>query len=66
MSTEPLSEDQQDALVVDLTVSLGTLPEEEFEQLYQQLDTEHQLLMDTKIREFADNAVGSEHWDSDD
>lgn len=66
MSTKPLSKDQQDAIVVDLSVNISALSEEEFEDLYRQLDAEHQLQVDADVRRFADDAVGDEHWDSDD
>ncbi len=60
-----LSKDEQDQIVVDLAVGIETLSEEEFEELYNQLDVDHQMEVDQDIREFADNAVGDEHWDSD-
>ena len=65
MSKEPLSEDEQDAIVTELAVNIAALSEEEFEHLYGQLDTAHQIRVDGNVREFADNAVGDEHWDSD-
>lgn len=60
-----LSKDEQDQIVVDLAVGIETLSEEEFDDLYQQLDVDHKMDVDQDIREFADNAVGDEHWDSD-
>lgn len=60
-----LSKDEQDQIVVDLAVDIETLSEEEFDDLYQQLDVDHRMEVDQDIREFADNAVGDEHWDSD-
>ncbi|MCI3923550.1 hypothetical protein MO973_25315 [Paenibacillus sp. TRM 82003] len=40
---------------------------EEFdEDLYDQLDARHQMQVDAAIREYADAAVGSDTWDSDD
>lgn len=66
LSTEALSEDQQDAIVTDLAVGIGSLSEEEFEDLYRQLDVDHQIRVDANVRQFADDAVGDEHWDSDD
>lgn len=60
-----LSKDEQDQIVVDLAVGVETLSEEEFDDLYQQLDVDHRMEVDQDIREFADNAVGDEHWDSD-
>lgn len=60
-----LSKDEQDQIVVDLAVGIETLSEEEFEDLYNQLDVDHQMEVDQDVREFADSAVGDEHWDSD-
>ncbi len=60
-----LSNDEQDGIVAELGEGIETLSEEEFEALYDQLDVEHQMEVRESIREFADNAVGSEHWDSD-
>jgi hypothetical protein len=60
-----LSNDEQDGIVAELGEGIETLSEEEFEALYDQLDVEHQMEVTESIREFADNAVGSEHWDSD-
>lgn len=58
-----LSEDEQDQIVVTLAVDIETLSEEEFTQLYDQLDADHQMEVSDNIRDFADNAVGSPHWD---
>lgn len=66
MSKDRLSKAQQDGIVVDLVTGLETLDEGEFDDLYEQLDADHQSEVDRSVREFADNAVGSEHWDSDD
>ncbi|MEV7011980.1 hypothetical protein [Streptosporangium sp. NPDC051022] len=65
MSKEPLSEDEQDAIVTELAVNVETLSEEEFEHLYRQLDIDHRIQVNDNVREFANNAVGDEHWDSD-
>ncbi|MGW6404289.1 hypothetical protein [Streptomyces sp. NPDC055134] len=63
MTTEPLSFDEQEELVVILSTSLETMPEDKFEASYQQLDQDHQWEVDDAIREFANNAVGSDTWD---
>lgn len=60
-----LSKAEQDQIVVQLAVEIETLTEEEFDDLYEQLDAEHQMEVRQNIREFADNAVGSPNWDSD-
>lgn len=66
MSTEPLSEAEQNAIVTELAVKIERLSQEKFEHLYRQLDVDHQRRVDDNIRLFADNAVGDEHGDSDD
>lgn len=62
---EPLSPDEQDTIVGQIGEGLGTMDEDEIEALYDQLDAEHRSQVDDVIREYADNAVGDEHWDSD-
>lgn len=58
-----LSKAEQDQMVVDLDPN--TMDEEEYAEIYDQLDVDHQLQADQDVREFADNAIGSETWDSD-
>lgn len=71
MGEQPLSQDEQDQLVVDLTVNLdspgdlGGPGDEGWDKLYNQLDIDHQIEVNDAIRGFADDAVGDEHWDSD-
>lgn len=60
-----LSKNEQDQIVVTLAVDGPSMEEEEFEALYEQLDIEHQMEVDQDVRDYADNAVGDEHWDSD-
>jgi ribosomal protein S13 len=60
-----LSKAAQDDIVVELAVRVETLTEEEFDDLFDQLDAEHQVEVRQNVREFADRAVGTEHWDSD-
>lgn len=62
---QPLSQDEQDDIVGRLGVGVETMDEDEFDALYDQLDADHQAQVDVSVREFADNAVGDEHWDSD-
>ena len=64
--TKKLTQVQQAQLVIEITTSLDSMDYEEIEPLLEDLDVEHQLQVSDAIREFADNAVGSEHWDSDD
>ena len=45
---------------------MDTLEEDEYDELYDQLDRDHKGEVDEAAREFAANAIGDEHWDSDD
>jgi hypothetical protein len=56
---------EQEETVVALISGMETMDEEEFEDLYNQLDDEHKMEVYEAIQEFAANAVGDEHWDSD-
>jgi hypothetical protein len=60
-----LSKAEQHEIVVELATGVESLSEEEFDDLYDQLDAEHRIEVDQSVRDFADNAIGSEHWDSD-
>lgn len=60
-----LSQDEQDDIVGRIGANIETMDDEEIDELYDQLDAEHRSQVDDSIREFADNAVGDEHWDSD-
>jgi len=62
-----LSKKEQAKIVEKLTSNLDeTDPEADFdEESYNQLDERHQEQVDDAIREFANGAVGSDHWDSD-
>lgn len=60
-----LPKDQQDEIVNKLAAEIGTLEEDEWDALYDQLDRDHKDEADDIAREFADDAVGDEHWDSD-
>ncbi|MFC8921715.1 hypothetical protein [Cellulosimicrobium sp. NPDC057127] len=62
---EGLSQDEQDTIVGELIEGIETLDEDESDALYDQLDADHQMRVDAAVRRFADNAVGDEHWDSD-
>ncbi|WP_377888868.1 hypothetical protein [Alkalihalobacillus sp. R86527] len=67
MSSSKLSKKEQDEIVEKLIASLDVLDinEEIDQQLYDQLDANHQQQVDDAIREFADAAIGSDTWDSD-
>ncbi|GMR70826.1 MULTISPECIES: hypothetical protein [Lactobacillales] len=45
--------------------NLEELDEEEFDKIYNKLDVYDRDEVDDAIREFADQAIGDEHWDSD-
>lgn len=65
MSDSKLSDDEQNEIVNQLAAGLGSMDEDEFDSLYEQLDSAHQSEVNSDIREYADNAVGSDTWDSD-
>ena len=56
---------QQDEIAAKLCEEIETLEPEESDELYDQLDRDHKNEVDAAAREFADNAVGDEHWDTD-
>lgn len=57
---------EQEEMMNDLIFNLEVMDSEEFEELYDKLDADHQIQVDIAVREFANNAIGDEHWDSDD
>jgi uncharacterized NAD-dependent epimerase/dehydratase family protein len=63
--SKKLTKVQQEQMVVEIACNMETMSEEEFDYLYNQLDVDYQMQVDDDVREFADNAVGDEHWDSD-
>lgn len=65
VSKPRMSKAEQDDIVAELTGGFDTFEPQEFEDLYDQLDSEHRMEVDQSLREFVDNAVGDEHWDSD-
>jgi len=60
-----LSDDEQDGIVAQLGENVDSLDEDEFNALYEQLDDAHKRQVDDDLREYADNAVGSDDWDRD-
>jgi hypothetical protein len=65
MSKRRVSKAEQDEIVAELTGGFDTFEPQEFEDLYDQLDSDHRTEVDQSLREFVDSAVGDEHWDSD-
>ncbi|MCA1223565.1 hypothetical protein [Streptomyces sp. 8L] len=63
MSKPELSLDEQNTIVGELMANVDTFEEEEFDELYDQLDADHQREVDGRIREWANNAVGDDNWD---
>lgn len=61
---EDMSEAERQDIIVD-QVNFETIGTDELEAVFQQLDADHQAMLNEKIRKFADDAVGDEHWDSD-
>lgn len=49
-----------------LIENIGELEEEEFDLIYEELDEDEQMEVYEAIRDFADHAVGDEHWRNDD
>lgn len=60
-----LGKNGQDTIVSQLGVGLECLSQGECDELYEQLDAEHQIEMNDSVREFADIYIGSTTWDSD-
>ena len=64
-----LSQDEQDEIVQRIDMACHEQSDEDYDELcekyYDQLDIEHQAQVDDNVREFADGAVGTSHWDSD-
>ena len=52
--------------VMDLITNMETMDSDEFMERYEQLDADAKIAVDDAIREFAANAIGDDHWDSDD
>lgn len=52
--------------VMELITNMETMDSDEFEEKFNQLDEDDQMVVRDAIRDFADNAIGDEHWDSDD
>ena len=64
MSSSVLS-DKEQAKIVKKLISIVNDEEEFDEDLYDQLDAFHQMQVDDAIKEYANAAVGSDTWDSD-
>lgn len=62
---ENLSQNEQDELVRE-TVSQLDGGDPDIDSVMERLDTHHRNELEQEIRSFANNAVGSDHWDSDD
>lgn len=60
-----LSKAEQDEVVLQLVLGMETMDGDEWDELRGRLDDEHQRQVADAAREFADDAVGTEHWDSD-
>jgi len=57
---------EQESIVAELVCGMETMDyDNEFMPLFNQLDIEHQIEVDDAIERFANRAVGSEYWDSD-
>lgn len=66
MNETKLNKIQQEQQVIELCCSFETMSEDIFNDLYNELDSYHQIQVDDAMVEFANNAIGSEYWNSDD
>lgn len=66
MDNKQYSDSWQRKITTKLIENFEGMDEAEFNADYNKLDDEYQSRVDRAIREFADAAVGDEHWDSDD
>ena len=64
-ASSPFDMWDEDEIVVELIGNMETMDTDVFEKLYGRLDVDHQIEVDESIREFANNAVGCDYWDSD-
>lgn len=60
-----MSKAEQDDIVETLLADIENIDTDELDEVYENLDPEHQEEVGAAIREFADNAIGSTNWDSD-
>lgn len=58
--------DKQGRITRKLIREMETMDRDTFDEYYEQLDWEHQMKVDDAAEQFANNAIGSEYWDSDD
>ena len=60
-----MSKADQRELVDRLCVEAESMDSDEWYELYEKLDPEHRRQVDAEMDDFADNAVGSPTWRSD-
>lgn len=60
-----LSEGEQHEIVVELTENPAALDDDEWQEMYDQLDEQHQAEVDEAMDEYADDAVGESGWERD-
>ncbi|MES1170197.1 MAG: hypothetical protein ABUL47_05870 [Leifsonia sp.] len=66
MTDEGLSDDEQTEIVNDIASRLdGGLDDDELDDAFEKLDAAHSAELSAAVRDYADNAVGDENWDSD-
>lgn len=59
------SSDAQDEIVNDMATRLGALDDGEIDEALEKLDAEHALELRAALRDYANSAIGDDHWDSD-
>ena len=65
---ENFDEMSQEEIVVELCTNIDTseYTDDEWDEMYDKLDDEHRAEVDDSLREFANGAVGDDHWNDDD
>jgi septal ring factor EnvC (AmiA/AmiB activator) len=63
LTNDWFSDPEQDEIVNRLAVEVESLSDEEYDDLFNQLDEEHQMEALDNVRDFANGAVGSDDWD---
>lgn len=51
--------------VMELITGMETMDSDEFFEKYNELDDDDRIAVDDALRDFAANAIGDDHWDSD-
>lgn len=60
-----MSKAEQDDIVETLLADIENIDTDTIDEVCENLDAEHEEEVAAAIRDFADNAIGSTNWDSD-